>query len=132
VLPFQIGAMYREWAGQGHALLAVATLDNVLKTSRRLEVNTHPLVEITHRRDPKGRFEWVALFNHSGHLENAIHPPIPINNVEIRLATDRRVKRVVSLTSGEELRPAMQETGELSAVLPRLNVFEIVLFEFEG
>ena len=31
LLPFQIGAMYREWGNHGHAMLAVGTLDNLLK-----------------------------------------------------------------------------------------------------
>jgi hypothetical protein len=69
------------WGNQGHSLLAVGTLDNLLKTERRLHVNTSPLVEVTHRRDPDGDFEWVALLNHSGHLENVAHPPIPIHDV---------------------------------------------------
>lgn len=130
MLPFQIGAMYREWGNQGHTLLAVGTLDNLLKPNRRLQVNTSPLVEVTHRRDPDGRFEWVALFNHSGHLENTMHPPIPISNVELRLKTDRLVKRVVSLTNGQEIPQIENSAKEVAAVLPQLKAFEVILVQY--
>jgi hypothetical protein len=129
-VPFQLGAMYREWGNQGQTLLAVGVLDNLLKANRRLKVNTSPLVEVTHRRDPKGKFEWVALLNHSGHLENTTHPPIPIHDIRIGLKTDRPVRRVVSLSNGKELKAAETAAREMRAVLSRLEAFEIVLFEY--
>ena len=66
ILPFQVGAMYREWANQSHPLLAIGTLDNLLNADRRLMVETSPLVQVTHRKDPRGKFEWIGLQNHSG------------------------------------------------------------------
>jgi len=42
LLPFQIGAMYREWGNQSHTLLAIGTLDNLLATGRRLRVDGFP------------------------------------------------------------------------------------------
>jgi len=130
LLPFQIGTMYREWGNPGHSMLAVGTLDNLLKTGRRLNVDTSALVEVTHRCDPNGKFEWVALYNHSGHLENSFHPPIPINNVKISLRTARPVNRVVSLTNGKTLKRVKKSQDKAEVVLPRLKVFEIVLVEY--
>lgn len=130
LLPFQIGAMYREWGNPGHPMVAVGTLDNLLETGRRLRVETSALVEATHRRDPDGAFEWVALYNHSGRLENSFHRPIPIENVRISLKTDRPVKRVVSLTDGERLKRFRGSGQPVEVVLPRLEVFEIVLVEY--
>ncbi len=129
-LPFQIGAMYREWGNPGHPMLAVGTLDNLLKTGRRLKIDSSPLVEATHRRDPKGQFEWIALYNHSGRLENSFHPPIPIDNIRISLKTTRPIKRIVSLTNHKELIRTGTSSGETQIILPKLGVFEIVLVEY--
>jgi len=128
--PFQIGAMYREWGNLGHPMLAVGTLDNLLQTGRRLKIESSPLVEATHRRDPKGRFEWIALYNHSGRLENSFHPPIPIDNVRISLKTSRPIERVTSLTNSTRLTPTAKSSDEMQIILPRLSVFELILVEY--
>jgi len=129
-LPFRIGAMYREWGNPGHPMIAVGTLDNLLDTGRRLAVESSPLVEVTNRRDPDGRFEWIALYNHSGRLENSFHRPIPIDNVRLSLKTARPVKKVVSLTSGAILAGATKSASDVQIYLPRLNVFDMVLVEY--
>ncbi|MHC4074327.1 MAG: beta-galactosidase trimerization domain-containing protein, partial [Planctomycetota bacterium] len=128
--PFRIGAMYREWGNPGHAMLAAGTLDNLLQTGRRLKIESSPLVEATHRQDPDGRFEWVALYNHSGRLENSFHPPIPIDNIRISLKDSRPIRKVTSLTDHNELIQTRTSSVETQIVLPRLDVFEIVLVEY--
>ncbi len=128
--PFQIGAMYREWGNLGHPMLAVGTLDNLLQAGRGLKIASSPLVEATHRRDPKGRFEWIALYNHSGRLENSFHPPIPIDNIRLSLKARRPIKKVISLTNGSPLARTTKSSSEVQIVLPRLGVFEIVLVEY--
>jgi hypothetical protein len=89
------------------------------------------LVEVTHRRDPQRRFEWVALLNHSGHLASSIHEPIPINHLKVQLQSERRVKRIRSLANNATLIPREIAPDEIEIVLPRLNVFEIVLLEYD-
>lgn len=129
-LPFRIGAMYREWGNLGHPMLAVGTLDNLLKTGRRLRIESSPLVEATHRRDPEGRFEWVALYNHTGRLENSFHRPIPIANIRLSLKPARRIEKAISLTSGAVLARTESREGEVDIFLPRLDVFDVVLVEY--
>ena len=128
--PFRIGAMYREWGNLGHPMLAVGALDNLLQTGRRLKIDSSPLIETTHRRDPKGRFEWIALYNHSGRLENSFHPPIPIEYVQISLKTSHPIKHIISLTNHGRLKMSSRSSAEIKFVLPRLNVFEVVLVEY--
>ncbi|OHB75810.1 MAG: hypothetical protein A2Z25_18130 [Planctomycetes bacterium RBG_16_55_9] len=130
-LPFQIGAMYREWGNLGHPMLAVGALDNVLQTGRRLKIKSSPLVEATHRRDSDGRFEWIALYNHSGRLENSFHPPIPIDDVRVSLKPSRPIERTISLTNQNRLTPTNKSSDEIQIILPRLNVFEIILVEYK-
>ena len=129
--PFQIGAMYREWGNLGHPMLAVGTLDNLLKTGRRLKIESSPLVEATHRRDPNGRFEWIALYNHSGRLENSFHPPIPINGIEIILQPLRDVKTVRLLKDTQRLGFSVTKSGLVQVTVPELKQCEVVLFEYE-
>ena len=129
--PFQIGAMYREWGNLGHPMLAVGTLDNLLETGRRLKIASSPLVEATHRRDPKGRFEWIALYNHSGRLENSFHQPIPINDIEIILQPLRDVKTVRLLKDTQQLGFSVTKNGQVNVTIPELKHYEIVLFEYE-
>jgi len=131
ILPFAVGDMYHEWANQSHTLLAVGTLDNILKTGRRLRVQTSPLVEVSHRRDPQGRFEWIGFQNHSGHLVTSIHEPLPIFHLKAQLKLKGKVKRISSLTNNATLTPRDLAPGQVEIVLPRLNVFEIVLVEYD-
>lgn len=130
VLPFQIGAMYREWGNLGHPMLAVGTLDRLLKAGRRLDVAASALVEVTHRRDPQGRFEWISLYNHSGRLVNSFHPPIPMTDIRIGLNHARSVKHVTSLASDTRLAWTPGAAQRINLVLPRLNAFDIVLVEY--
>lgn len=123
-------AVTDEWANESHPLLAVGTLDNVLETKRRLRVDTSPLVGISHRRDPQGRFEWIGLQNHSGHLVTSIHKPIPISHIKVQLESQGQVRRVSSLTNNATLTPRELAPGHLAIVLPRLEEFEIVLVEY--
>ena len=131
LLPFQIGAMYREWGNPGHPMLAVGTLDNLLKTDRRLRVDTSALVEVTHRQDPGGKFEWVALYNHSGRLENSFHAPIPIHDIRIRLKANKAVRTIKSMKSGETLEFTQNDDGQIDVTLPKLDCFDGVLFVYE-
>lgn len=128
--PFQIGEMYREWGNLGHPMLAVGTLDNLLQTGHRLKIETSPLVEVTHRQDPKGKFEWIAFYNHSGRLENSFHAPIPIDNIRIDLKISRPIKRFTSLSNHKRLLSISKSSDEMEIILPKLDVFEIVLVEY--
>lgn len=131
--PFAIGSHYQAQCHQGHAELLMGVLDGILETRRRLQVKTHPLVELTHRMDSAGSFEWVGLYNHTGHNLNAFHQPIPISNVQIELTPRKQVKRVRLLSYDQELkiRHHDRRTHGISVVVPRLKHYDVVLFEYE-
>ena len=129
--PFQIGKMYREWGNQGHAMLATGVIKNVLASNLRLEVDCSHLVEVTHRKDPNGAFEWIAIYNHSGRLENSFHKPIPIRDIKIALEPRRKVKHVRLLKDGSTLSATLSPSGVLRATVPELQVFETILVEYQ-
>ena len=130
ILPYEVGRMYAEWGNQSHALLAIGTLDHLLETPRRVRVETSPLVEVTHRRDPDRRFEWIGLLNHSGQLASSIHTPLPIRDVTVYLKPTARIRQVRSLTDGAALEHYRSASGHETITLPRLGAFEIVLVEY--
>jgi hypothetical protein len=130
-LPFQLGSMYREWGNQGHAMLAKGLMTNVLASDLRLNVQCSPLVEVTHRADPDGRFEWIALYNQSGRLGNSFHKPIPIHDISIDLNTTRTVKQVRLLKDDTNLKIDTLSGNAISVTVPELDVYEIVLVEYE-
>jgi len=75
--PWGIASHYQRQCHQGHANLVLGAMENLLGLNRNLKVESYPLVEVTHRQDKNSRFEWVALYNHSGQRENALHRPHP-------------------------------------------------------
>lgn len=128
--PFALGSMYHQQAHQGHAALLRGVIDNLLLSNRRLQVIAPPLVEVDHRADRDRRFEWVSLYNHSGARGSALHAPIPISGVEVRLQTSRPVKSVRSLATDRPLTVTEREDNTVSVTLDSLNHYDIVLFEY--
>ena len=129
--PWDIGSHYEQQCHQGHASLVMGVIDSLLGLDRRLRVATSPLVEVTHRVDKDGKFEWVALFNHSGQQGKALHRPIPIRDIAINLKPRREVKAVRLLQTGTPLNFS-REKERLSIIVPKLDHYEVVLFEYAG
>jgi hypothetical protein len=108
----------------------MGAIDNVLGLERRLEVRTSPLVEVTHRISRDGTFEWVGLFNHSGQLSNALHAPIPVDDIRMTITPVRPIKAARLLSDGKKLRTSKRK-GRISMKIPTLEHYDIVLLEYE-
>jgi hypothetical protein len=131
LIPFEIGRMYREWGNQSHALVAAGTLNHFLDTEPRLKVDTSALVEIAHRKDARDAFEWVSLYNHSGHLENVYHPPVPIHDINVAVKPLRSVESIRSLSGGKELSYTSAPDGWIRLSLPELDDFDVILIQYQ-
>jgi hypothetical protein len=129
--PWEIGSHYQQQCHQGHANLVLGAMQNLPGLKRNLNVESHPLIEVTHRQDSSEKFEWVALYNHSGQREKALHAPLPINNIKIDLRPARPVKAVRLLKGERELEFSAGLNGRLSLTVPELKHYEIVLFEYK-
>lgn len=112
-------------------MLGKRVIENVLMSNLRLHVTGSSLVEITHRKQPDGKFEWLSLYNHSGRMENSFHKPIPIRDINVALQTGRKVKQVRLLKDGSALSTKIGRSGVLTATVPELDVFEIILVEYQ-
>ena len=130
-LTFDIGTHYYRQGHQGHAALLMGTIDHLLQCKRRVQVEAPPLVEITHRADRNGRFEWISLYNHSGQRGDALHVPVPISSIQIRFIPSQPVRAVRLLKARREL--AFDAQGDRVTVqLPPLDQYEIVVLEYES
>jgi hypothetical protein len=126
---FGIGSHYARQAHAAHAALLTGAIESVLDAPQRLRVQTSPLVEIAHRKDPAGRFEWVSLYNHTGQRENAIHSPVPISGIDITLATDKKIKQIRSLKNKTKL-PFKQIKDSIAISDYTLNHYDIIVIEY--
>jgi len=127
---FALGAHYAGQAHQGHAALLVGAVDRLLELDRRVKVTAPPLVEVNHRADPRGRFEWISLYNHSGQRGIALHGPIPIASIEVSLMPLKPVRAVRCLRADCELPLTRHADGRVAVTVPRLELYEIVVFQF--
>ncbi|MFC1737608.1 beta-galactosidase [Planctomycetota bacterium] len=128
---FDIGTHYARQAHQGHAALLLGAIDNLLAIERRVLVSAHPLVQINQRLSQNGEFEWLSLYNHSGQSGNALHMPIPIDGIRISFMPRKPVRAVRLLHARQELTFTRRNDGRIDMVLPPLNHYDIVLFEYQ-
>ena len=127
---FHIGKHYQMQAHQGHAALVVGAIDALLDGKRRVKLNGPALVEINHRADTAGAFEWVSLWNHTGQRGNALHDPVPIREMELTFTPEQPVKSVRLLKTGV-VYPSTQRTDKPLTIPLGIEDYEIVVFEYE-
>jgi hypothetical protein len=128
---FGVGAHYERQGHRGHAGLILGAVDGLLQLDRRLRVAASPLVEVTHRKDPDGRFEWIALFNHTGQRGSVLHAPVPVPGVRISLRPAGKVRSARLLRSGRELAPKTNDAGRIQLDLPPLEHYDVVLIRYD-
>jgi hypothetical protein len=128
-LPWSVGRHYEQQGHPGHAALVRGILAGVLKLPRTVSVDASPLLEMNHRGDPAGRFEWVSLFNLSGQLDAVLHEPLPMRNVSVRIRPRGEVTSARLLGAGRRIPFRNRGDGSVECVVPRVSGYEIVLFE---
>jgi len=129
-IPWQVGTEFEAFGHAGHAALAMSALDALLKLPRRVRVDAPGLVEMNHRADRAGQFEWVSLYNHSGQLDKVIGAPVPIREVTVSIVPASPVKRARLLKSGESLPLRTVPAGMVACTVPALDTYDVVLFEY--
>ncbi|UCC98931.1 MAG: hypothetical protein JSW66_03400 [Phycisphaerales bacterium] len=129
--PWEVGSHYQKQYHQGHANLVLGAMENLLGLRRSLKVECHPLIEVTHRKDSKGRFEWIALYNHSGQRQDALHAPIPMRDMEIHIKPGKPVHRIRLLKDTRELEFSVGPDSRVRLTVPELNHYEVVLLEYD-
>jgi hypothetical protein len=110
----------------------MGALEGLLGLQQSVVVEASPLVEVTHHASSDGRFEWVGLINHTGQNGTAFHEPVPMSTIPLQLKTERNVKNVTLLKAEKKLDFSTAEAGWVKCIVPELQRFEIVLYEYEG
>jgi len=129
-IPWRVGTEFEERGHAGHAAMVLGALDSLLQLPRRVQVDAPALVEMNHRADRAGQFEWVSLYNHSGQLDKVIGAPVPIREVTVTITPASLIKRARLLKSGESLPVKTGADGAVTCIVPVLNAYELVLFEY--
>lgn len=128
--PWHIGRHYQERSNHGHALLVTGAIDGLLGLERSVIIDASPLVEVSRQASADGQFEWVGLVNHSGQNGTAFHRPVPLSGIRVRFRAKIGVKRVRLLRAREEINFSVVKDGWVECVVPRLERYEIVLYEY--
>jgi len=128
-MPWPIRAHYRQLCHPAHEELVVGALQGVLGLRPRVMVKTSPPMEITRRCDHQGRFEWLALVNHSGASGTAIHRPIPIHDIEIDINPLRPITSARLLSANQTLDHQTTNT-HTRCTLPTLTHYEVLLLQY--
>jgi hypothetical protein len=129
-IPWRVGTEFEAFGHAGHAALVMGALDELLQLPHRVRVHGPALVEMNHRADLAGKFEWVSLYNHSGQLDKVIGAPVPIRDVMVEITPASPVKLARLLKSGELLPLNAGTEGKVTCTVPVLNAYDVVLFEY--
>jgi hypothetical protein len=129
-IPWRVGTEFEAFGHAGHAALVMGALDELLKLPHRLRVDGPALVEMNHRADRAGKFEWVSLYNHSGQLDKVIGAPVLIRDVTVQITPASPVKRARLLKSGKSLPLKTGAQGTVTCTVPVLIAYDVVLFEY--
>ncbi len=129
-LPWGLGAMAQTLANPAHGALFEGAIEDLLGYRRRLIVEGSPLLEASWRASADGRFEWVALVNHSGQNGTAFLEPAEIHGTRLNLRPGGATSQARALRAGASLPFAQSADGWISLNLPPIGPFEWIVLEF--
>jgi len=127
--PWLVGTHFEKHGHAGHAALLVSALDSLLKLERRVRLAAPAMVELNHRGDPAGKFEWISLYNHSGEMDKFLGTPVPIRDLRFTLTTTLPVKSARLLRSGQLLPLTAGPGRTFTCTVPELGAYDVVLFQ---
>lgn len=128
--PWRPGAHYLKQGHAGHAALAVAALERLLGTPRRLRTSAPALVEINRRGDAAATYELISLINHTGLSDNVLLAPVPVHDIELAVTARVPVRSARLLHAGRELSSRLAPDGAVHLRLPALAGYEVLLLEY--
>lgn len=127
-IPWLLGTHFEKQGHAGHAALLVSALDSLARLERRVRLEAPAVVEMNHRIDPAGGFEWVSLYNHSGEMDQFLGAPVPLRDLRVTLRPRVPVQTARLLRSGQLLPLTSEPDGSVNCTVPELGAYDIVLF----
>ncbi len=126
--PWPIGGLFFDLSLPEYRSLLVHAVESVSKSGRQVVTNAPPQVEIVVGQQPERNRTLVHLINYSGHEGRSFHDPLEIRDVEVTIRGVRAGAHARSAELGKSLSLETSE-AELTFVLPRLGLFDLVVIE---
>ncbi len=124
ILPWKVGSQYNAFPTHAISGLWEGLLEGVLGVRRSLRVDAPPSIEVSAFR-VKGGGWLVGLANLSGQNGGAVHDPLPVFDLRIRIPGISGPMQVESLLQGR-LRWEGDAEGDLVIHLPRLDLLDMI------
>jgi hypothetical protein len=122
-IPWDLAGLYYHESLPAHAALFRDVMDR-LNPNRQLVTTAHPLVEITWMRQ-NGR-QLLHLINLSGHSQTGYFAPVPMSDIQIRMAGV--FAKAESVRSPGKL--AVKKVGDYTEfTVPKLQDYELIVVE---
>ena len=129
-IPWCIGHHYQVHGNSAFKLLFDSILQGPGDLQKSLHLESSPLLEACSQVQADEKWQLVTLVNHSGQNGNAVHPPVPITDIRIRIKTKKVVKKVHLLKAKKIL--GFENKGSFCHfTVPGLNLFETIVLEFD-
>jgi hypothetical protein len=127
-LPWPAGAMYYRLGLADYRQLLATALDKVLRGGRQIRVSAPPQVEVCVGTQPGTGRTLIHLINYTGYQGRAFYDPIELRDIRVEIRLPTTVTRAVAAVAGHELEMS-RDGGTTSVVVPRLGLFELVVFD---
>ena len=124
-IPWQPGTLYyRE--GYDNPFFFMHDVVCTVAGMESIAPDTTKMVEVTYQKEHSNKFFLVQLINGSGHFGTSYFDPIPIQKIAIAVETPKKITKVQSLQTGQDL-PFEIRDGKVFFQLPILKDFECVV-----
>jgi len=131
LITFPIGSLYDHTRHYGHSALMQAAIHTLLGYKSAISTDALPLLEMSHRLDRQGNYEWFGLVNHSGQLGKAFHQPVSLPGFTISFRPVKEVERVSLLGSDKPVQLRTVKGGDVMMRLEGLDFYDILLVEYK-
>jgi len=131
LITFPIGSLYDHTRHYGHSALMQAAIHTLLGYKSAISTDALPLLEMSHRLDRQGNYEWFGLVNHSGQLGKAFHQPVSLPGFTISFRPVKEVERVSLLGSDKPVQLRTVKGGDVMMRLEGLDFYDLLLVEYK-
>jgi hypothetical protein len=127
-IPWGIGTLYQRLGNHGHRRLFEQALTTLANLQPQVVTTTSRQVEIQAQERLDGRWMLVSLVNHSGQNGTAFHPPVPVHDITLDIATDLDVQTARALIQ-DIFVPITRLGGRVRVTLPKLDLLETIVLQ---
>jgi hypothetical protein len=125
--PWNIGRLYYRHSSPGHEKAFLGVFLALCDGHRQIITNAHPQVEVNLFSQANGKYV-LSLANSSGHHSTAFFKPIPMYDIEVKMALPEEVQSAFSLKLNKEL-PLSKDGNHSCINLEHLELFDTIVMK---